>query len=538
MIQIEVKSSMTFKGLYATNKIRMIVILLLEFTTSGLVIGTSYISTYIFSFIRKRMVNKFLLFCLIVVILYFASYLGMNFCQYLIEKQIQQYNHQVRVEIIAHFFNDYVHHSPNKVQNILTNDLNIIKSSSLSIYTDIPYYAAQIIFVVLALWSFHWSLLIIVLFLGSINLLLPRLLRKPLRKAVQNLSLANASYLNTAENWLDGLTELQNFMAGKKLSAVMAGASKKLEKANVNRTKTAQFLSILNKASSVLLNFFLLVGTALLITRKIIPFGVIITVENFSANLLEAMQSLTNELGQISSAGQLNQKIAKERVLVSSPAESMQPICLKTHNLSYIFPNGQKLTFPDITIKPHEKVLLIGDSGSGKTTLFKLLLGELNPTTGAVNFFDQNKNQLNPQNLKLGYIPQSPVLFPVSIKDNITMFNKDLEENLKQVIKNTCFNQDLSKFAKKEETIINLNNLNVSGGQRQKIVLARSEIHENQFLLIDEGTSAIDEENSAEIINNIVNSPITVFMIAHNLSQKIQNKFDKKISLNKKIKSN
>ncbi len=318
----------------------------------------------------------------------------------------------------------------------------------------------------------------------------------------------------------------------------MAGASKKLEKANVNRTKTAQFLSVLNKASSVLLNFFLLVSTALLITRKIIPFGVIITVENFSANLLEAMQSLTNELGQISSAGQLNQKIAKERVPVASPPEGMQPICLKTHNLSYIFPNGQKLTFPDITIKPHEKVLLMGDSGSGKTTLFKLLLGELKPTTGVVDFFDQNKNKLNSQNLKLGYIPQLPVLFPVSIKDNITMFNKDLEENLNQVIKNTCFNHDLSKFAEKEETIINLNNLNVSGGQRQKIVLARSQIHENQFLLIDEGTSAIDEGNSVEIINNIVDSPITVFMIAHNLSQKIQNKFDKRISLNKKTKSN
>ena len=524
---------MTFKGLYSTNKVRMIVILLLEFITSGLVIGTSYISTYIFSFIRKRMINEFLLFCLIVLLLYFASYLGMNLCQYLIEKQIQQYNHQVRAEIITHFFNDYAHHSPNKVQNILTNDLNLIKSSSLSIYTDIPYYAAQILFVILALWSFHWSLLIIVLFLGSLNLLLPRLLRKPLRKAVRNLSSANASYLKTAENWLDGLTDLQNFMAGKKLSIVMAKASKKLEKANINRTKTMQFLSVLNKASSVLLNFFLLIGTALLITQKIIPFGVIVTVENFSANLLEALQSLTNEVGQISSAGQLNQKIAKNRVPVTDVTEGIEPISLQTHNLSYIFSNGQKLTFPDITIKPHEKVLLIGDSGSGKTTFFKLLLGILKPTTGAVNFFDQNKTKLNPQNLKLGYIPQFPVLFPVSIKDNITMFNKDLEENLNQVIKNTCFNQDLNKFAAKEETIINLNNLNVSGGQRQKIVLARSEIHENQFLLIDEGTSAIDEENSAVIINNILNSPVTVFMIAHNLNQKIQNKFDKTIYLNK-----
>ena len=52
-------------------------------------------------------------------------------------------------------------------------------------------------------------------------------------------------------------------------------------------------------------------------------------------------------------------------------------------------------------------------------------------------------------------------------------------------------------------------------------------------MLIAEGTSAIDEENSAVIINNILNSPVTVFMIAHNLNQKIQNKFDKTIYLNK-----
>ena len=76
-----------------------------------------------------------------------------------------------------------------------------------------------------------------------------------------------------------------------------------------------------------------------------------------------------------------------------------------------------------------------------------------------------------------------------------------------------------------------MDKLNISGGQRQKIVLARAKIHESNIILIDEGTSAIDQKTTLDILKNLVRSESTVFFIAHNFTEEMRRLFDKKIEL-------
>ncbi|WP_347106754.1 ABC transporter ATP-binding protein [Lactobacillus paragasseri] len=522
---------MSFKDLYAVNRIRMISLLILEFLTSGLIIGVSYINTYQITAIKNRKWQQFIFLITLSLILFIISYAGLNVCQYWIEKQIQQYNHQIRFKIVNHYFYDNKTHSTAQVQNRLTNDLNLIKDSKLAVYTDIPYYLAQIIFASIGLLLFHWSLLIVVLILGTLSFYLPKLLRPAMQAAALKLSQANKQYLDTAEKWLDGLSELKKFSVGSQLSKIMDHASDTLESANIARTGTMQGLAVLNKAISALLQFALLAVTAILVTNHIVIFGVIVTVESFSSYINVSVKMLATELGQIHSVDRLSSEVNADTAVVEHTGDLQSPASLITKNVSVKFPNGKIIKFPDLNIKTGEKILLTGDSGSGKTTLFKVLLGKIKLHTGMINFKNKYGNDINVDKAKIGYIPQDPVLFPDSIENNITMFNSKLKSKVLDYVKDVSFESDIRKMPLGLKTELNLQKLNISGGQRQKIVLARACVHDDDFILIDEGTSAIDKKATLDILKKLLDGPYTVIFIAHNFNEKMNSLFDREIHL-------
>ena len=195
------------------------------------------------------------------------------------------------------------------------------------------------------------------------------------------------------------------------------------------------------------------------------------------------------------------------------------------------FPNGEKLAFAHLQIKQGEKILLTGDSGAGKSTLFKLILGELKPSEGNVVYKDQNGKEIVPDLSKIGYIPQNPVVFPATIEDNITMFNEKLDNRVDQAVKEVDFDTDISKFKDGLNEELDLDKLNISGGQRQKIVLARAKVHNSDIILIDEGTSAIDQNATMDILKNLVKSKATIVFIAHNFNEGMRQLFDREIHL-------
>lgn len=111
------------------------------------------------------------------------------------------------------------------------------------------------------------------------------------------------------------------------------------------------------------------------------------------------------------------------------------------------------------------------------------------------------------------------------------MFNKQLNNQVAQVLDEVNFAADIKKFKAGVDEKIDLDNLNISGGQRQKIVLARSKIHDSDIILIDEGTSAIDQTATMDILQKLLKSKTTIVFIAHNFNKQMQEMFDREIHL-------
>lgn len=334
-------------------------------------------------------------------------------------------------------------------------------------------------------------------------------------------------------SWFSDLNELRRYFAGTKLLEVQSSSAKKLEKANVNQVVQQQLLTILNGVGELLSTIVLLGATGILVEHKVIIFGAILSVQNFANNVSFGMQTTIQGLTMMRSTKPLMAKISKdvEPMSVQKKTNVEVPYTIETQGLALKFPNGETLQYPDLKINQGEKILLSGDSGSGKTTLFKLLLGIIEPSRGKVKFKNKKNEEINPDFSKIGYIPQEPNIFPGTIKQNITMFNNDLTSKVGKAIEEVGLENDIEKFKNGVNTGLDLNKLNISGGQRQKIVLARAKIHGSKIILIDEGTSAIDQAGTLNILKNLLKSEATIVFIAHNFNENMRNLFDREIKL-------
>ena len=124
--------------------------------------------------------------------------------------------------------------------------------------------------------------------------------------------------------------------------------------------------------------------------------------------------------------------------------------------------------------------------------------------TGKICFKNEAGQEIERPDLsQIGYVPQDPVLFPGTIKENITMFNSKLNDRVMHFVKQVNLEKDLAKFPAGVDTELDQGKHALSGGQRQKVVLARAQIHDSQLIFIDEGTSAIDTHNGLEILQNL-----------------------------------
>jgi ATP-binding cassette subfamily B protein len=177
------------------------------------------------------------------------------------------------------------------------------------------------------------------------------------------------------------------------------------------------------------------------------------------------------------------------------------------------------------TVKQGETIAFVGPSGSGKSTLVKLLVGLYRPQNGSIEYngisgididFDELRGQI-------GFVTQDTNLFAGTIKENLLFVNqKATEADIKEALEKASCNKLLSRSEKGIETVIGEGGLKLSGGEKQRISIARALLRKPHLLIFDEATSALDSITEEEITNTIKEisnerSQITV-MIAHRLS--------------------
>jgi ATP-binding cassette, subfamily B, bacterial len=196
---------------------------------------------------------------------------------------------------------------------------------------------------------------------------------------------------------------------------------------------------------------------------------------------------------------------------------------IELRHVSFRYDQNAPLILNDINGKifPGQKVALVGKTGSGKSTLGKLLVGLILPTKGAILYDGVPLDQLNYQDVRnqFGVVLQESFIFSGSVKDNIALNNPAMDmERVIEAASIAAIDEDIEKMPMGYDTLVSEGGSAFSGGQRQRLALARALAHHPSLLLLDEATSALDVVTEHSVEQNLGRLPCTQIIIAHRLS--------------------
>lgn len=203
------------------------------------------------------------------------------------------------------------------------------------------------------------------------------------------------------------------------------------------------------------------------------------------------------------------------------PEEITGGITLENVTFSYQANGAEVLKNLSLDIKPGEYVGIVGPSGSGKSTLFKLLLGFEIPKSGRVCYDNHDLKSLNKKDLrkKIGVVLQNGRLISGSIFENIAITNSHASPaDVNKVIEAVGLKEDIENMPMGVHTIVSESSGTISGGQQQRILIARAIFNQPRLLLFDEATSALDNLTQAMVCESLDQMHITRVVIAHRLS--------------------
>ena len=236
-----------------------------------------------------------------------------------------------------------------------------------------------------------------------------------------------------------------------------------------------------------------------------------------SYNFINYSESVINKIYNL-----IEDDRPKKPSSVFNPIEILFHDKISLKKISYGYPNSDKYVLKDIDLTIQNKSIfaIAGKSGSGKSTLINLIMGLINPSKGEI-FID--KNILNLGNISsyqemIGFVSQKTTIINGSIKENICFGNSNCKPNdLKRSIKLAELENFVHKQKDKIKTIIGEDGTTISGGEIQRIGIARALLSRPKILILDEATSALDKNTEEMILKTLkkLTAELTVIIVSH-----------------------
>ena len=332
--------------------------------------------------------------------------------------------------------------------------------------------------------------------------------------------------------FLSGISKIRITGAEKRIFALWAGRFSKLKRLAFSSGTYQNFIQVFNESYPLLANIFFFSFIYYVVTTAGSSAG-IISVGAFMAFITAFNQFLNDSLKMsMSIISSLHVVTLYERVkpileeIPESTAQNADPGELsgdiELNSVSFRYNEDQPLVLNDVSIKikSGEMVAFVGPSGSGKSTIMRILLGFEEPESGSVYydgipFESMNKDLVRQQ---IGVVLQNGSLMSGSIFKNI-VGNSDLSlEDAWEAARMAGMEEDIKSMPMEMHTVVSEGAGTFSGGQRQRLMIARAIAHKPRLLFMDEATSALDNRTQNIVSESLDNLQATRIVIAHRLS--------------------
>ena len=352
-------------------------------------------------------------------------------------------------------------------------------------------------------------------------------------KAERKVSDKNGSLVATLKDSLNGFSVVKSFKAEDSIIDLFGKSNFDAEQAKCEKRKISTVIGALGGVAGVTAQLgTFLVGAYLAKAGWGITPGVLLIFIDLTANVINPVREMPELLAARKASIALIDKLAE--VLESNVRDDgvQIPNCLKTgivlSDVSFGYEAGVPVLH-DINIKfeAGKSYAIVGASGSGKSTLLNLLMAGYSNYSGEIRYDGHELNEISCESLYdiASLIQQNVFVFNASIRDNITMFRDFSKSEVDNAIKQSGLSELIEKRG--ENYMCGENGSGLSGGEKQRISIARSLLRKSSVLLVDEATAALDSQTASQVSSSILKlENVTRIVVTHSLDELLLRKYD------------
>lgn len=476
-------------------------------------------------------VVKGIVFCVAIML---VNYFMTLFYAKYIKDVMSQLRTDIFKNIIRFDINRFNDEKSAKYISVLSNDMERVEQDY---FKNIPNIVSEIVLLIMAigvLFYFSPILAVINILISAGILMVPNLTGKKLESYQKEQSVCSDGYMSEMKEYFQGYEVIKSYKMEQHVSKQFTQTVAKKENAMYRLRKT-QGVALAVSEGSANITFIINIILGIYMSMKgFLTIGSAIGVIQLINYIVYPINRIVDGYSRYKAVKAVNKRI--EEILVEddkakeplAKVENVLPV--KLENVSFAY-KGNKLTLKDINLalEPKKKYVVVGKSGSGKSTMVKLIAKYYDNYSGEILYDLQNGKEVDKGSLlsKLAMIQQNVIVFDDTLKKNIIMNQDYSEEEIGKAVEESGLSEFVKNLPNGLDTCIEENGRNISGGEKQRIAIARALIRKVPFMILDEATSSLDNENAYKIESSILKQEeLTALVVTHRLKKELLEKYD------------
>ncbi len=412
--------------------------------------------------------------------------------------------------------------------SIITNDVTIVKNTTLNSFTTILRDSLQVVISIAFLFSLSIELTLMAASTSILGLVIINYARKFLRRYASRMQTAMADYTITLQETLMGIKVVKAYNAEEEANARFEKDSAKFVRSAVKHRKVISFIPGISEMFAIgSLAFVIYLGGMRVINGQMNSADLMLFL-GMVFSVMSPISSVTNNILQVQQGIVCAERVFSILDRVPSVQTGTEPVeafndKITVQNVSFAYDKDEVLSNVSLVVPKNKKIAFVGSSGSGKSSMLDLVVRFYDPTSGNILIDGRNIKDLDMRQYRsmFGVVTQENMLFNDTVFNNIRYgYEPATEEDVIRAAKLANAYNFIMNLPEGFNTRIGDRGLTVSGGERQRIAIARALVRDPKILVFDEATSALDAE-SEKIVQSAINASLidkTAIIVAHRLS--------------------
>lgn len=405
--------------------------------------------------------------------------------------------------------------------NRMFSDVSVVKNGILDIVPGLVSMAVSFVGATVILISMDWRLVVVLIAGGVIGLFLLVVFRRPMKTRHKAVQESEGRLHAVLQETIENLRLIKASVSEERMEHQVAQRQEMFQKAQLKKGYFSSYISMGYNLIFQMGWLFCMLWGCMGIYQGHLTYGMLAAIIQLVGQIQGPIASAAGVASQIyaaiSSAERLKEILdlpeEEDCELVDQNVLYQQLSEIRIENMDFSYEREEQYVLKQVncSIRPGDFVAVTGISGRGKSTLFQLLLGIYQPCSGRLSFCFKSDSGIITQEVAsrktrtlFAYVPQGNTLFSGTLRENFTMFTDSAtDEEIWKAARLACIDHLLTELENGLDTVIGERGIGLSEGQAQRVAVARALLSNAPILLLDESTSALDEETEARMLENI-----------------------------------